>query len=141
MRRALPEDLPVYEVKLVEDRNPAAMALVRASDYHVTLDGEGAEAVLDAIPDFLAAERVMALKKTKSGEREIDIRPLVRSLCPAGDGFDARLLLTEQASLKADLLARVLAERAGVDCPELRVHRVALLGQNAAGELVPLLAL
>ena len=50
-------------------------------------------------------------------------------------------MLTEKASLKADLLASVLAERAGVACPELRVHRTALLGCGAAGELRPLMEL
>ncbi len=141
MRSALPEDLPVYGVRLVDDRDPAAMAVVCASDYHVALSGEGAEAVLDAIPGFLAAEQVFAMKKTKSGEREVDIRPGALSLVPSGDGFDARLALTEKLSLKADLLARVLAERAGADCPELRVHRTALLGRDEAGELKPLMEL
>ena len=141
MRRALSEDLPVLEVKLVEDRRSAAMAQVEASDYHVTVTGDGAQALIGAIPDFLAAEQVFALKKTKSGEKEIDIRPMVLSLEAAEDGFNARLMLTEKASLKADLLARVLAERAGAECPELRVHRVALLGRNGAGELRPLMEL
>ena len=141
MRRALPEDLPVLEVKLVEDRRPAAMAQAVASDYHVTILDDGSRVLIDAIPGFLAAEQVYALKKTKSGEKEVDIRPMVLSLTPAEDGFDARLTLTEQASLKADLLARVLAERAGVECPELRVHRKALLGRDGAGELRPLMEL
>ena len=141
MRRALPEDLPVLEVKLVEDRRPAAMAQVAASDYHVTVSGEGAQALIDAIPDFMAAEQVLAMKKTKSGEKETDIRPMVLSLTAAEDGFDARLMLMEKASLKADLLARVLAERAGVECPELRVHRKNLLGYDGAGELRPLMEL
>ena len=141
MRAALPEDLPVMEVKLVDDRAPAAMALVCASDYHVSLSGGGAEAVRSAIPDFLAAEQVFAMKKTKSGERETDIRPCVLALTPAEDGFDARLMLTEKASLKADLLARILAGRAGVACPELRVHGATLLGRDEAGELRPLMEL
>ena len=141
MRRALPADLPVLEVKLVEDRRPAAMAQVAASDYHVSVMGEDAQKLIDAIPGFLAEEHVLAMKKTKSGEKETDIRPMVLSLEAAEDGFDARLALMEKASLKADLLAKVLAERAGIECPELRVHRKALLGYDGAGELRPLMEL
>ena len=141
MRAALPEDLPVYGVRLVDDRDPAAMALVCASDYRVSVSGAGAEAALAAIPEFLAAEQVLAMKKTKSGEKEADIRPGVLSLVPGDDGFDARLALTEKLSLKADLLARVLAERGGAECPEIRVHRTALLGRDEAGELKPLMEL
>lgn len=141
MRFALPEDLPVLEVKLLEDRSPSVMSRVCASDYHVKLEGETARAVIDAIPAFLAEETVTAVKKTKSGEREINIRPLVLELRPAADGFDARLMLTEKDALKADLLARTLAARAGVEAPEMRVHRRTLLGRDEGGALRPLMEL
>lgn len=141
MRRALPEDLPVYEVRLAEDRRPSAMAQVYASDYHVSLTGAGARETIAAIPAFLAEDAVTAMKKTKSGEKEVNIRPLVLSLSAAEDGFDARLMLTEREGLKADLLARTLAARAGVECPEMRVHRRTLLGRDEAGELRPLMEL
>ena len=141
MRFALPDDLPVLEVKLVDDRRPSIMSQVYASDYVVQLNGENVDAVLAAIDGFLAEEHVTAMKKSKSGEKEIDIRPLVLSLTPCEGGFAARLMLTEKDALKPDLLARTLAQRAGVDAPELRIHRVNLLGKNDAGELVPLMEL
>lgn len=141
MRFALPEDLPVLEVKLVDDRRPSVMSQVYASDYVVRMDGENADAVLAAIDGFLAEEHVYAMKKSKSGEKEIDIRPLVLSLAPCECGFAARLMLTEKDALKPDLLARTLAARAAVDMPEMRIHRSCLLGRNDAGELVPLMEL
>ena len=141
MRFALPDDLPVLEVKLVDDRRPSIMSQVYASDYVVQLNGENVDAVLAAIDGFLAEEHVTAMKKSKSGEKEIDIRPLVLSLTPCEGGFNARLMLTEKDALKPDLLARTLAQRAGVEAPEMRIHRVRLLGKNDAGELVPLMEL
>ena len=141
MRFALPEDLPVLEVRLVDDRRPSIMSQVYASDYVVQLNGENVDAVLAAIDGFLAEEHVTAMKKSKSGEKEIDIRPLVLSLTPCEGGFNARLMLTEKDALKPDLLVRTLAQRAGVEAPEMRIHRVNLLGKNDAGELVPLMEL
>lgn len=141
MRRALPPDLPVMEVRLVEDRRPAAMAQVVAADYRVTLKGAGAAQVCAAIPEFWAAESVLALKKTKAGEKEINIRPLVLSLSPREDGFDARLTLSEGKALKADLLVQAMAARIGMPVPEMRIHRKALLGLGEAGELRPLMEL
>ena len=141
MRYALPEDLPVLEVKLLEDRAPSVMSRVVASDYHVKLIGDTAAAVIGAIEGFRTAEEVLAVKKTKSGEKEINIRPLALEIAPAEDGFDARLMLTEKDALKPDLLVRTLAQRAGVEAPEMRIHRVNLLGKNDAGELVPLMEL
>ena len=141
MRQALPEDLPVLEVRMVDDRHPAPMAMVRASDYEIALSGESAGAVLDAVDAFLASEQVMAVRKTKSGEKEIDIRPLAISLERAGDVLLARLKLTETDTLKPDLLVNSLAKLAGVEPPEARIHRKCLLGEDESGALQPLMEL
>ena len=141
IRAALPEDLPVLEVRMVDDRHPAPMALVRMSDYSVRLTGAGEAKVIEQIPAFLAREEVLAMKKTKSGEKQVDIRPMVVALEPVEDGFRARLMLTEQSTLKPDLLVRVLAEQAGVEPLEAAIHRTLLLGLNENGEPAPLMAL
>lgn len=141
MRQALPEDLPVIEVKLVDDRHPAPMAQVKMADYRVTLEGENTGAILDQIPAFMAKECVMELKKTKSGEKEINIRPLVISAEAFENGFNVRLMLTEKESLKPELLIKALAKMAGTDLPEARVHRLLLLGEDADGQLKPLMEL
>lgn len=141
MRFALPEDLPVLEVRLLEDREPSIMSLVYASDYHISLSGENAQAVKDQVASFLAEEEVLAMKKTKSGEKEINIRPLALNVEVCEDGLNARLMLTEKDALKADLLVKTLAARAGVEVPENRIHRVCLLAKDNNGELKPLMEL
>ena len=141
VRAALPEDLPVLEVRMVDDRHAAPMALVKMSDYRVTLDGEGASAVIAQIPAFLARERVEAVKKTKSGEKVINARAMVIGLEPTEVGFDARLMLTERESMKPDVLIELLADMAGVEPPRARIHRVALLGEDGEGNLRPLMEL
>ena len=141
IRAALPEDLPVLEVRMVDDRHPAPMALVKMADYRVDLEGESAPAVLEQIPAFMARETVTAMKKTKSGEKEINARPMVIELTPDDTGFNARLMLTERESIKPDLLVALLAEMAGVEAPEARIHRLMLLGEDAEGRLKPLMEL
>ena len=141
MRAALPVDLPVLEVRLVDDRHPAPMAMVRASDCTIELSGETAQATLDAVETFLAREQVLAMRKTKSGEREVDIRPMAIALQRTENGLDARLKLTEKDTLKPDLLIRSLAELAGVEPPEAKIHRRCLLGEDESGALKPLMEL
>jgi len=141
VRAALPEDLPVLEVRLIDDKHPAPMAQVRMSDYIITLEGDDAEAVYGQVPAFLDRKQVMAVKKTKSGEKEIDIRPMAVAINRTDDGLFARLMLTEQHTLKPDLLVRTLADMAGVETPETRIHRLSLLGEDAAGEIRPLMML
>lgn len=141
MRAALPEDLPVVCARMVDDRFPAAMALVRYADYRITPTGEGAQATLEAVDAFLRAQSVSGVRKTKSGEREIDLRPLTASLAREGDSLLARLMLTERDTLKPDVLLAGLARIAGVQTPQARVHRLCLLGEDGAGEIAPLMEL
>lgn len=142
VRAALPEDLPVLEARMVDDRHPAPMALVRMSDYVVRLEGEGVSAIVAQIPAFLERETVSAVKKTKSGEKEIDARPLVLSMQPLdANSFKARLMLTENQSIKPELLVGLLSDMAEVEAPQVRVHRLALLGLDAEGNPTPLMAL
>ena len=141
VRAALPEDLPVLETRMIDDRHPAPMALVRLSDYRVTLSGENSEKVLEQIPAFLASDCVMAVKKSKSGEKSVNIRPMALSIDPGASGFTCRLSLTEQSTLKPDLLVNALSELAGVSPPETRIHRLCLLGEGGEGQIQPLMAL
>lgn len=141
MRAALPIDLPVLEVKLVDDKHPAPMSMVRASDYEITLLGDNAQAVIDAADLFLEKTSVMAMRKTKSGEKEVDIRSWAFSIEKTESGLKVRLKATEKETLKPDLLVRTLAELAGVEPPEARIHRSCLLGEDANGELRPLMEL
>ena len=141
MRAALPIDLPVLEVRLVDDKHPAPMAMVCASDYEIELNGDSAEATLNAIDTFLSMESVMAMRKTKSGEKEVDIRPWAFCIKRTSCGMNVRLKATEKDTLKPDLLVRTLAQIAGVEVPEAKIHRKCLLGEDANGELKPLMEL
>jgi len=141
MRAALPVDLPVLEVRLVDDKHPAPMAMVRASDYEIELSGDSAEATLAAVETFLAKDCVMAMRKTKSGEKEVDIRPWAFAIERTERGMNVRLKATEKETLKPDLLVKTLADIAGVEEPEAKIHRKCLLGEDANGELRPLMEL
>ena len=141
VRAALPVDLPVLETRMVDDRHPAPMAQVKMSDYRITLEGESAEAILGQIEAFMARDAVHAVKKTKSGEKPINARAMVTDLAPLPDGFTARLMLTERESIKPELLIGLLADMAGVEPPQARIHRLCLLGEDEDGELRPLMEL
>lgn len=132
MRAALPGDLPVIQVKMVEDRLPSLMPMVYASEYRIDNSGVTEE----MLADFRAQETVTAVRRTKSGEREINIRPLAYDLRLDGDALIARLALTDRDTLKPDLLVKTLT---GKENEELRIHRIALLAKGEGGELAPLM--
>jgi radical SAM-linked protein len=169
MASALPPDMPLQRVRLVDDRHPAMMALLRMAEYRIALAGEGAAATAAAIDGYMAEDSVIALRKTKSGEKPADIRAMTRALAlekpelseigqkqtdvqncvsnynsvcispDAGAGqrisLRATLMLTEKATLKPDLLVSTLAGRALVPVPEMSIHRLKLLGEDARGAI------
>lgn len=144
MSAALPPDLPVLAARVHDDRKSAPMALLRAADYMIAVEGPDGEKIVGMIDEYMAKEHVMAMRKTKTGEKEADIREMTHLLKPdmrEGNIFFARLNLTERATLKPDLLVRTLAQMAGVEEPEIRVHRLSLLGEDDKGELRPLMEL
>lgn len=132
MRAALPDDLPVLQVKMVEDKLPSLMPMVHASEYRIENSGVTAE----MIADFNAKDEVLAIRKTKSGEREINIRPLAYELRLEGNVLVAVLALTDKDTLKPDLLVKTLT---GEDNEDMRIHRVALHSKDSDGRFVPLM--
>ncbi|MGI6173876.1 MAG: TIGR03936 family radical SAM-associated protein [Christensenellales bacterium] len=141
MLMALPPDLPLYQVRLVDDRYPAAMAMVKMADYAITADRD----MTEAAKKFLSLAECIALRKTKKGEKPTDVRPMCRALSVEKTDFGSivktRLMLTETETFKPDLLMRTLASVADMEEPAFSIHRTCLLGQTADGQAVPVMEL
>ena len=130
---ALPPEMPLSAARLVEDSHPSLSAMLKCADYYIELSGGDIELMFDAAEVFMAERSVIALRKTKSGEKPADIRAMTLALKREGDNvLYARLMLTEAATLKTDLLIAVLSERANVTPADARVHRAALLGERGS---------
>lgn len=130
---SLPLSLPLVATRAIEDKHPALMASLRTAEYRARLpEGEAARAMLAAVPDMLAREEIIALRRTKKGEKPCDIRPMIHLLTAEdgeAPGLHFRTSLTEQASLRPDLLLRTLADIAGVQVPEgVHLCRLRLYG-------------
>ena len=136
---AMPHSLPLLRVRAVPDDHKKLMAQLRTAAYVATLPTSGeVRRMMEAIPGLLAAESIIAVRKTKSGERPCDIRPMLHGLEAQIDGDTARFIfrvsMTEQATLKPTLLMETLAREADVPwealLPELRLRRTCLYGEK-----------
>lgn len=135
LKRALPPDLPCLSARAVDDRHPAPMALLRAARYEATL--ENGEDLLTAVPSFLQQESIPAIRKTKSGDKPCDIRPMIYELKAADGKLYMTLALCEQATCKPDLLLTSLSAFSGREKPRAMIERACLLGEQG-GQFVPL---
>ena len=145
MNRVLPPSLPVTRVRLVEDGFPKVMAALRQAEYRIRLSGEGTDAIVAAIPAFLAETEIMAMRKSKRGEALVNIRPMLHALTAEHSGSEeavlqARVSFVETATLKPDLLLSSLAAYANAPLPHAEIRRTRLLGEKN-GVLTPLIDL
>lgn len=139
MNKALPPEMPLLSARVLADKHPALMAMVRAARYDIQLCSADAAARCEAaLPGFLAQESIMAMRKTKSGEKETDIRPLIHALTCSDGHLRATLALTESVSCKPDMLVGALCAFADCETPRVMVVREGLLGEDSQGRLAPL---
>ena len=133
---ALPVDLPCLMAIPHDDRHAAPMAQLTAAVCEAKMETvpEGLE---DAIRNFLAQKEIPAIRKTKSGMKPCDIRPMIYDLKLVGDTLSMTLALCEKATCKPDLLLSSLFEFAGMDRPRMLITRTQLLG-GEAGDFKPL---
>ena len=139
MNRALPPEMQIISCKAMDDKHPALMAMVCAASYDIQLmDAEATGKCAAAVEGFLAQETIPAMRKTKSGVKECDIKPLVFDLAVEGDHIFATMELTERSSCKPDMLVTALCGFAGCEIPRTLVTRTQLWGLNEAGQRAPL---
>lgn len=142
LNSALPPALQVLAAYPVEDSHPAPMAQLAAASYTISLMDPVGETLVNAIPSFLEKHEIFAMRKTKSGEKLCDIRPMIYNLTArAEDGhwmLDATLALREEATLKTDLLISSLCLHANVPNPKFYVVRTGLWGKGKDGNLAAL---
>ena len=146
MNRVLPPALHVSRIRLVDDRFPKVSAALRQAEYRITLWGEDALKIANKIPDFLAQNEIMALRKTKRAETMVNIRPMIHLLEAQMDTeaktavLTARVSFVESATLKPDLLLSSLCTFSSVELPKYEIRRTCLLGERD-GQSVPLIDL
>ena len=140
MNRALPPDLQLSFARALDDKHPAMMALVQAADYTLQIeDANAAAKMIAVIPDFLQQTSILAMRRTKSGMKETDIRPLLVSLSGEGTAIHAVMVLTETLACKPDMLLSALSTFCGLEsAPDALIIRNGLLGRDENGELTPL---
>lgn len=116
LNAVMAEGFEIAEYKLLPDTTTNAMSSVAAADYTLTFrpgyepEEESAEEWFKKLTAFFDQPQVMVLKKTKKGEKEMDLKPLIYDLgvIAGNDAAQAQLFMkisTGSASnIKPELL-------------------------------------
>ena len=122
LNRAMPEGIRIREVYTPSSKHTG----IHFADFRINLRGD----VAGEFERFLSQERILTIKKTKRGEKEIDLKPDIK-LVSAESGENTALVLRLPAgnekninpSLVTDLFVSFCGEKTEV----LSVERVAIL--------------
>ena len=114
--------------RIPEGKASNAMALTAAADYEVRFR-EGCEPKdgwQEAFDSFCALETILVVKKSKKGEREMDIRPLIYRIERREDYIFMKVATGSAKNLKPELVMEAFASWAEMEFPEFAflVHRL-----------------
>jgi radical SAM-linked protein len=102
------EGLEALSYRRLPDDAANAMSCVAAADYTVVFregkEPENWEKFCDGLKDFLAQDEILMIKKSKKGEREVDIRPMIYELCIDGDNVKMKIASGSAANLKPEMV-------------------------------------
>lgn len=127
LNRVLPQGIRILETALPVQK-PDTMAL---ADYTVTMDTQRAHTLQQDFLAFAAQPSIAITKRTKKGEKEIDLIPLfsVVKLEPQEDTLllQLRLAAGTAQNLNPMLLIEAFSTYMGCAIEDYRVHRTAIL--------------
>lgn len=121
LNAVMAEGVTVRSCRRIDDGKASkAMSLVAAADYTVRLRDAGIlpEGWEEKLPEFLAQEEIVVLKKTKKGEKEADIRPMILQMQARDGAVFMRLFAGSAANLKPEPVMQAFASFLGCELPK-----------------------
>ncbi|MDP2892709.1 MAG: TIGR03936 family radical SAM-associated protein [Bacillota bacterium] len=118
MNAHAPPGFRVLTALAVEDDFGSLMFLSRFAEYAIALEKPLQEKLLPAAEHIMESKEYFAVRRTKSGEKREDIRPLIAELRPEKSGLFARLAASPAGSLSPYALMEILCREAGESQPQ-----------------------
>lgn len=147
LNEVMAEGIQILECHILEERAKNAMSLVAAADYTLTFrEGKqpnDLEAFLNGLSDFMGQDHIFITKKTKKGEREIDLKAFIYELSVHGETIFMKISAGSADNLKPELVMEAYYQWLGQTCPEFafQIQREEVYGNKVDEEhsmLVPL---
>lgn len=102
------EGVSILSCRRLDDSAKNAMSMVAAADYTVTFRDsarpENLDVFFDELEAFYNRDSIVINKKTKRGEREVDLKPLIYDLHRQGDAIFMQLSSGSSDNIKPELV-------------------------------------
>jgi radical SAM-linked protein len=114
LNEVLPQGIKILEAINIREKMPTSMGSVEGAKYNIRLSNKlSEEEVNGVIKSILDSNEIMKMKKSKSGEKLVNIRPMIKNIKLvnfSGEQIEIECLLQagSNGSLSPDIVADVL---------------------------------
>lgn len=136
---ALPADIRLKRSGVLPEGSDALMAMVAAASWHGEFLEDNREQAADAMKKLMDKDEVSATRKSKSGEKTVNIRPLILSFSSCPGGFDLLLSQEEGKTCKPSMVLEALGNDMHLEAPpRVLLTRKHLMMRLSDGALYPM---
>ncbi len=144
LNRVMVEGIQVLDVAFLDEKEGNAMASVAACDYLVSFSDKLLlpEDWKDRLLAFYRQETIPVVKKTKKGEKEIDLKEGIYKLEIRENSIYMLLDAGSGSNIKPGFVLETFFKTIGAELPEFpfRIRRLDTYKKNEEGKLLPLIA-
>jgi radical SAM-linked protein len=136
LNNAMPDELKAINMRKLKTGEKNAAASLTSASYELVFPQLVEEQKLAVVlKEILAEEQIIITKKSKKGEKEVDIRPMIYSLESNSLIVQITIATGSVANLKAEAVAEIICEKLGISYVpgDVTIKRTVLFGGN--GEL------
>lgn len=122
LNRVMPEGLKILKVYAPETKHTA----IRFADFKITFSGN----ITESFMGFMEQDQINTIKKTKRGEKEIDLKPDINVISTNGGELVLRLPAGNEKNINPSLVTDLFLPYCEGKIEVMSVERIAILDEN-----------
>ena len=143
LNQVMVEGIEVLSCRKLQDSSKNAMSIVCAADYTLEFregyQNQDLDEFFEKLLDFYAQEQIVITKKTKKGQKEMDLKPLIYQLRRNGEGIFMQVSTGSTDNIKPELVMEAFYQAKQWEYPRFtfQIQREEVYGQDSE-EMIPL---
>lgn len=143
LNQVMVEGIEVLSCRKLQDSSKNAMSIVYAADYTLEFregyQPKDLDEFFEKLTDFYGQEQIVITKKTKKGQKEMDLKPLIYQLRRNGDGIFMQVSTGSTDNIKPELVMEAFYQAKQWEYPSFtfQIQREEVYGQDSE-EMIPL---
>ncbi len=144
LNQAMVEEIRILSCRMLPDSSKNAMSIVCAADYTLEFSAGSQPEDLDdffsRLKEFFGRDQILITKKTKKGQREMDLKPLIYRLERQNHSVFMQVSTGSTDNIKPEMVMEAFYQAQQWEYPKFafRVQREEVYGQDKAGNRIPL---